>query len=137
MSKKLSVSTVINEGGREGVSKSLNGHLEVKTTGTKKEGYTNPEELFAAGFSACFNGALIFPLERDGHGDLPRSIRAEVTLLGDLPDFNTLHLAVHLIGKIEGLSKEQTLAYMKETDDICPYSKAIKGNVEVTFEAEE
>ncbi|MGX7196420.1 Ohr family peroxiredoxin [Enterococcus olivae] len=137
MSKKMGVSTVINEGGREGVSKSLSGHLEVKTTGTKKEGYTNPEELFAAGFSACFNGALIFPLERDGHGDLPRSIRAEVTLLGDLPDFTTLHLAVHLIGKIEGLSKEQTLNYMKETDDICPYSKAIKGNVEVTFEAEE
>ena len=44
MSKKMAVSTVINEGGREGVSKSLNGHLEVKTTGTKKEGYTNPEE---------------------------------------------------------------------------------------------
>lgn len=137
MSKKMGVATVINEGGREGVSKSLNGHLEVKTTGVKKEGYTNPEELFAAGFSACFNGALVFPLERDGHGDLPRSIRAEVTLLGDLPDFTTLHLAVHLIGKIEGLSKEETLKYMKETDNICPYSKAIKGNVEVTFEAED
>ena len=137
MSKKMGVATVINEGGREGVSKSLNGHLEVKTTGVKKEGYTNPEELFAAGFSACFNGALVFPLERDGHGDLPRSIRAEVTLLGDLPDFTTLHLAVQLIGKIEGLSKEETLKYMKETDNICPYSKAIKGNVEVTFEAED
>lgn len=137
MSKKMGVATVINEGGREGVSKSLNGDFEVKTTGTKKSGYTNPEELFAAGFSACFNGALIFPLERDGHGDLPRSIRAEVTLLGDLPDFNTLHLAVHLVGKIEGLSKEETLKYMQETEDICPYSKAVKGNVELTFEAEE
>lgn len=137
MSKKMGVATVVNEGGREGVSKSLSGDFEVKTTGVKKEGYTNPEELFAAGFSACFNGALIFPLERDGHGDKPRSVRAEVTLLGDLPDFTTLHLAVHLIGKIEGLSKEETLKYMEETDNICPYSKAIKGNVEVTFEAEE
>lgn len=133
----MGVSTVINEGGREGVSKSLNGSFEVKTAGTAKEGYTNPEELFAAGFSACFNGAMIFPLQRDGHGDLPRSIRAEVTLLGDLPDFNTLHLAVHLVGKVEGLSKEETLNYMKETDSICPYSKAVHGNVEVTYEAED
>ena len=76
-------------------------------------------------------------MERDGHGDLPRSLRAEVTLLGDLPDFNTLHLAVHLVGKIEGLSKEETLKYMQETEDICPYSKAVKGNVELTFEAED
>ena len=136
MSKKMGISTVINEGGREGVSKSLNGEFEVKTSGTKKEGFTNPEELFAAGFSACFNGALQFPLERDGYGDRQRSIRAEVTLLGDLPDFTTLHLAVTLVGKIEGLSKEETIKYLKETDDICPYSKAIKGNVEVTFDAE-
>jgi len=137
MSKKMSVSTVINEGGREGVSKSLNGYLEVKTTGTKKEGYTNPEELFAAGISACFNGAMVFPLERDGLGDKHRSVRAEVTLLGDLPDFTTLHLAVHLIGKIDGVSKEDTLKYMEETDGICPYSKAIHGNVEVTYDAED
>lgn len=133
MSKKMSVSTVVNTGGREGISKSTNGFLEVKTAGTKKEGFTNPEELFAAGFAACFNGALIFPLERDGHGDLNRSIRAEVTLLGDLPDHTTLHLEVTLIGKIDGLTAEETLNYMKETDDICPYSKAIKNNVNVTL----
>ncbi len=137
MSKKMGVSTVINEGGREGVSKSLNGDFEVKTTGTNKAGYTNPEELFAAGIAACFNGAMVFPLERDGLGDRNRSVRAEVTLLGDLPDFTTLHLAVKLIGKIDGLSKEDAEKYMKETDSICPYSKAISGNVEVTYEAED
>ncbi|MHC5247453.1 Ohr family peroxiredoxin [Enterococcus sp. LJL90] len=136
MSKKMSVSTVINEGGREGESKSVTGFLDVKTTGTKKEGYTNPEELFAAGFAACFNGAMVFPLERDGHGDLHRSVRAEVALFGDLPDFNSLHLEVTLIGKIDGLSKEETLKYMKETEGICPYSKAIEGNVKLTVDAE-
>ena len=76
---------------------------------------------------------MVFPLERDGLGDKHRSVRAEVTLLGDLPDFTTLHLAVHLIGKIDGVSKEDTLKYMEETDGICPYSKAIHGNVEVTI----
>lgn len=138
MSKKLSISTVINEGGREGVSHSLNDEFQVKTSGTKKKGYTNPEELFAAGISACFNGALTFPLERDGFADRKRTIRAEVTLLGDLPDdFTTLHLAVNLIGKIDGLSKEDTLKYLQETENICPYTKAIKGNVELTFSAED
>ncbi len=137
MAKKLGIATVVNEGGREGVSKSLNGDFEVKTTGTNKKGYTNPEELFAAGISACFNGAMQFPLERDGLGDRNRTIRAEVTLLGDLPDdFTTLHLAVTLKGKIEGLTKDDTVKYMKETEAICPYTKAIDGNVEISYEAE-
>jgi len=132
------MSTVINEGGREGVSKSVSGDFEAKTTGTRKKGYTNPEELFAAGISACFNGAIQFPLERDGLGERKRTIRAEVVLFGDLPDdYTTLHLGVTLIGKIEGITKEEALKYMKETDAICPYSKAVKGNVEIKYEAEE
>lgn len=138
MSNKMSVSTVINEGGREGVSKSLSGDFEVKTTGTNKKGYTNPEELFAAGISACFNGAIQFPLERDGLGDRDRTIRAEVALYGDLPDdHTTLHLEVTLIGKIDGVSKEDTLKYMEETDSICPYSKAVHGNINIDYKAEE
>ena len=135
--KKMSTSTVINTGGREGESKSVTGSLDVLTTGVKKEGYTNPEELFAAGLAACFNGAMQFPLEQDGLGDKKREIRAEVSLLGDLPDFTTLHLEVVLIGKIEGLSKEDTVKYMTETENICPYTKAIKGNVAVKFDAED
>ncbi|AOF48022.1 Ohr family peroxiredoxin [Tetragenococcus halophilus] len=138
MSNKMSVSTVINEGGREGVSRSLNGDFEVKTSGTNKKGYTNPEELFAAGFSACFNGAIQFPLDRDGLGDRDRSIRAEVTLYGDLPDdHTTLHLEVTIIGKIDGVSKEDTVKYLQETDSICPYSKAVNGNIDVKYEAAE
>ncbi|PAB00796.1 Ohr family peroxiredoxin [Enterococcus canintestini] len=135
--KKMSTSTVINTGGREGESKSVTGSLDVLTTGVKKEGYTNPEELFAAGLAACFNGAMQFPLERDGLGDKKREIRAEVSLLGDLPDFTTLHLEVVLIGKIEGLRKEDTVKYMTETENICPYTKAIEGNVAVKFDAED
>ena len=68
MSKKISLSTVVNTGGRDGEVKSVTGDLNLKTSMAKKEGYTNPEELFAAGLSACFNGALSFPLQRDGLG---------------------------------------------------------------------
>ncbi|MDT2757438.1 Ohr family peroxiredoxin [Enterococcus asini] len=136
MSKKISLSTVVNTGGREGEVKSVTGDLDMKTSMTKKAGYTNPEELFAAGLTACFNGAMSFPLERDGHGDKKRTVRAEVSLLGDLPDFTTLHLAVLLTGHIEGLSAEETKKYMEETENICPYTKAVKGNIEVTFAAE-
>lgn len=136
MSKKMSLSTVVNTGGREGEVKSVTGDLDMKTSMTKKAGYTNPEELFAAGLTACFNGAMSFPLERDGHGDKKRTVRAEVSLLGDLPDFTTLHLAVLLTGHIEGLSAEETKKYMEETENICPYTKAVKGNIEVTFAAE-
>ncbi|MFV0558760.1 MAG: Ohr family peroxiredoxin [Enterococcus sp.] len=136
MSKKIMISTAINSGGREGHSQSVGGSLDVKTTMTRKEGFTNPEELFAAGISACFNGAMVFPLERDGYGDRERKIRAEVTLLGDLPDYTTLHLAVTLIGSIDGLTGDQVLEYMKETEHICPYTKAINGNVELTLKGE-
>ncbi|MFW3589712.1 Ohr family peroxiredoxin [Vagococcus fluvialis] len=135
MSNKMSISTVVNSGGREGESKSVTGFLDLKTSGQRKEGYTNPEELFAAGISACFNGALEFPLKRDGLADRNREIRAEVTLFGDLPDEHSLHLEVALIGKIEGVSKDDTMKYLKETESICPYTKAIKGNVNITLVA--
>lgn len=132
---KISTNTVINEGGREGLSYAPNKSFEVKTSMTPKAGYTNPEQLFAAGFSACFNSALTFVLQKEGLGDLKRSMRAEVSLVGDAKalDFN---LEVTLIGKIEGLSKEKTLELMKITDSVCPYSKAVQGNIPVHLEAE-
>lgn len=136
MTKKLMVATVINHGGREGEVESVNGSLNLKTTMTKKEGFSNPEELFAAGISACFNGALSFPLERDGLGERSRKVRAEVSLLGDLPDFTTLHLAVTLIANIDGLTHDEVLKYMQETEQICPYTKAVQGNIELTLVGE-
>ena len=136
MMSKISLSTVVNKGGREGEAQSVTGFLNVKTTMTRKEGYTNPEELFAAGLASCFNGALSFPLERDGLGSREREVRAEVVLNGDLPDFTTLHLSAKLIVKIDGLTAEETLKYVQEAEGICPYTKAIKGNVVVELAAE-
>ncbi|GED80118.1 MULTISPECIES: Ohr family peroxiredoxin [Amylolactobacillus] len=132
--KKISVKTAINEGGREGVSYTPNKSFEVKTSMTETPDTVTPELLFAAGFSACFNGAMSFPLEADGKGDLPRKLRAEVSLYNGVgTDFK---LRVTLIGHIEGLSKDETLSYMKKGEQICPYSKATAGNIEVVLEAE-
>jgi len=52
-------------------------------------------------------------------------------------DYTTLHLEVTIIGKIDGVSKEDTVKYLKETDNICPYSKAVSGNIDVKYEAAE
>lgn len=133
--KKISVKTMINEGGREGTSTSPSGSLAVRTSMSDKPGTTTPEELFAAGFSACFNGAMIFPLEDDGRGDLHRTVRAEVGLFAG-PGKSDFKLRVTLIGHVDGLTKDETIAYMQKTEHICPYSLATAGNVEVVLEAE-
>lgn len=52
-------------------------------------------------------------------------------------DHTTLHLEVTIIGKIDGVSKEDTVKYLQETDSICPYSKAVNGNIDVKYEAAE
>ncbi|WP_071130477.1 Ohr family peroxiredoxin [Enterococcus timonensis] len=136
MTEKISVATVVNTGGREGHSQSLTGELDVLTSATKKAGYTNPEELFAAGFSACFNSAMIYPLQKRDLEDLPRAIRCEVSLMGE-PKSGNYELAVKLIGKIDTLSQEDTKQIMEETMEVCPYSKAVHGNIKVEIEAEE
>ncbi|MCD2256124.1 Ohr family peroxiredoxin [Lactobacillus sp. CC-MHH1034] len=133
--KKISVKTMINEGGREGESKAPNGSLDVRTSMSDKPGTTTPEQLFAAGYSACFNGAMSFPLEADGKGDLKRNVRAEVELFNG-PEPTDFQLRVTLIGHIEGLSSEETMAYMQKAEQICPYAKAVAGNIEVDLKAE-
>lgn len=139
MSQKISVATVINEGGREGRSKSVTGELDVLTSMTKKKGYTNPEELFAAGFAACYNGAIHFALNKRGLGDLKRSIRCEVSLMKDDPTEEgaapDLNLAVEIIGEIPELDHDQVVEILEETVDVCPYSKAVKGNIAIKVTA--
>lgn len=108
--KKISVKTMVNEGGREGESKAPNGSLDVRTSMSDKPGTTTPEQLFAAGFSACFNGAMVFPLEAAGKGDLNRTVRAEVELYNG-PTKTDFKLKVHLIGHVDGLSLKKQLVY--------------------------
>ena len=120
-------------GGREhGVSKSSDGNLDIKlsTPGTGGTG-TNPEQLFAAGWSACFEGALGIAA-RKKHINLPEntSIDAEVDLCaGDGGVFLQARLHIDLTG----LDRKVAQELVEEASHTCPYSKAIAGNVKVDY----
>jgi osmotically inducible protein OsmC len=120
-------------GGREhGVSRSSDGHLDIKlsTPGTAGSG-TNPEQLFAAGWSACFEGAMGLAA-RKRKITLPAdlAIDAEVDLcLADGAYFLQARLNVSL----PGLEREVAKALTDEAHQTCPYSKAIRGNIDVAI----
>jgi osmotically inducible protein OsmC len=120
-------------GGREhGVSRSSDGHLDImlSTPGTAGMG-TNPEQLFAAGWSACFEGAMGIAA-RKMRVAIPAdmAIDAEVDLnLGDDGYFLRARLNVSL----PGLEHDVAQALADAAHQTCPYSKAIRGNVDVTI----
>lgn len=118
-------------GGREhGMSRSSDGNLEIKlsTPGTGKPG-TNPEQLFAAGWSACFEGAMGIAA-RKKRITLPEdtAIDAEVDLCTDGKEYS---LQARLNISIPGLDREVAQQLVDAAHQTCPYSKAIRGNVNV------
>ena len=118
-------------GGREhGVSRSSDGHLDIKlsTPGTAGSG-TNPEQLFAAGWSACFEGAMGLAA-RKRKITLPAdlAIDAEVDLcLADGAYFLQARLNVSL----PGVEPDVARALTDAAHQTCPYSKATRGNIDV------
>ncbi|MGY2461428.1 organic hydroperoxide resistance protein [Vreelandella sulfidaeris] len=123
-------------GGREGQTKSSDGALDVKLSTPKELGGaggdgTNPEQLFAAGYSACFLGALKhvasqekvkLPPETkiDGHvgiGAIPTGFGIEVELKISLP----------------GLEQDVAQQLIDKAHTVCPYSNATRGNINVTL----
>ncbi|WP_312991214.1 organic hydroperoxide resistance protein [Chryseobacterium flavum] len=120
-------------GGREGISKSSDGHLQIKlsTPGGTEPG-TNPEQLFAAGWSACFIGALgIAARKRKIRLSSETAVNAEVDLcMNNDAYFLQARLAVSLPG-IEG---EIARTLVEEAHQTCPYSKATRGNIHVEID---
>ncbi|MCU5747080.1 organic hydroperoxide resistance protein [Staphylococcus sp. SQ8-PEA] len=94
---------------------------------------TNPEQLFAAGYASCFNGAFDLILKQNK----VRDAKPEVTLtvrLEDDPDAESPKLGVDIDAKVQNvLSQEEAEKYLKEAHDFCPYSKATRGNIEVNL----
>lgn len=131
--KKLYETTMTNKGGRNGEVFSPDHSLEFKvsTPGTKGEG-TNPEQLFAAGYSSCFNSALEMILSQAGK-KVDSTIDCTVSLLNEAK--TGLQLQVVLEGEIEGFTSEETSEWMKKAHEVCPYSKATQGNIEVILKA--
>lgn len=118
-------------GGREGVARSLDGHLDVKLSRPAGGGSgTNPEQLFAAGWSACFLSAMQVVVNRIKLA-LPDSaaIDAEVDL-GPIGD--AFGLVVRLDVSLPGVEHDLAHRLIDETHQVCPYSRATHGNINVT-----
>jgi Ohr subfamily peroxiredoxin len=128
--KTLYTAKVLTTGGRDGTSRSSDGRLDVRlsTPGSIGSG-TNPEQLFAAGWSACFEGAIAIAA-RKMNIPLPNSmaIDAEVDLnVADGAYFLSARLNVSLPGMDPDLARE----VVNVAHQTCPYSKATRGNIEV------
>lgn len=124
-------------GGRQGrvVSSDKVLDLDLKTP---KElggsgGYgTNPEQLFAAGYSACFDSALNLVIRSQKIKDVTATaVTANVSILKG--EGNGFKLAVELEIEIEGISKETAQELVEMAHQVCPYSNATRGNIDVTL----
>ena len=117
-------------GGRDGgVSKSDDGHLDVTHTPPGKGDGTNPEQLFAAGYSACFIGAMRAVAARQKL-DLPQelSVDAEVDLG---PVGQAFGVAVRLTVHLPGMDEDAARQLIDAAHQVCPYSNATRGNIPV------
>jgi osmotically inducible protein OsmC len=119
--------------GREhGMARSSDGHLDIRLSSPGTDGIgTNPEQLFAAGWSACFEGAMGTAARRK-RITLPEdtAIDAEVDLC---LEGRELFLQARLNITIPGMDREMAQQLVDEARGICPYSKAIKGNVNADY----
>jgi osmotically inducible protein OsmC len=126
-------------GGREGHVRSSDGILDIDLRPPKEMGgaggtATNPEQLFSAGYAACFESALRGVARSQKKPLRDGGITARVTL--NLTDDKRYLLGVELRGRFEGLAEEDTIALMRAAHDVCPYSNATRGNIEVRLLAE-
>ncbi len=117
------------EGGRNGHVRSHDGKLDLELSPPGSSGTgTNPEQLFAAGFSACFFSALLYH-GRHASVDLSDArIDAAVELVEAGGDYSlTTKLDVHA----SSVPEEQLAELVRKADGTCPYSKATRGNIDV------
>jgi osmotically inducible protein OsmC len=119
-------------GGREGASRSSDGKLDILLSPPGSTGVgTNPEQLFAAGWSACFIGAM-----RRAAGNLKIQLPADLAVDTEV-DLGTggdeYFIQARLTISLPGLAREAAEAVIQGAHQLCPYSKATRGNIDVTL----
>jgi lipoyl-dependent peroxiredoxin len=133
LEKVLYTANVHTTGGRDGASRSDDGRLDIKLSPPGPSGTgTNPEQLFAAGWSACFLSAMGLVASKMKI-TLPadKSIEAEV----DLGTSNgAFFLQARLNVSLPGLEREVAQAVVDAAHQTCPYSKATRGNINVVIQ---
>lgn len=130
--------TATTTAGRGGHAKTDDGHLDLHLSVPKGLGGpggdgTNPEQLFALGYSACFGGAMALAAKEKKIALSNVSITAKVSIGKQGGGFG---LAVELIGHLPEVPQADAQALMEATHKICPYSKATRNNIEVKLTAE-
>lgn len=121
-------------GGRDGRAVSSDGALDVRLTTPKELGgaggdATNPEQLFAAGYAACFIGALKYVAAQNKQ-PLPRDVAIDSSV-GIGPSGKGFAIEVDLKVHLPGMDREAAEALVAEAHQVCPYSNATRGNVDV------
>ncbi|MFF2908721.1 organic hydroperoxide resistance protein [Paenibacillus sp. NPDC057934] len=133
--KALYTATATVHGGREGSFESSDGALKHNLSMPKELGGpggtgTNPEQLFAAGYGACYESALANIARKEGVKLQEVEVTSNVMIGKDDSD-GGFKLAVRLDVKIPGVDKAQAEDLAKKAHAFCPYSKATRGNIEV------
>jgi len=135
--KAIYSATATSTGGREGQSKSSDGKLELAlSTPTELGGAggdgTNPEQLFAAGYSACFIGAMKFVAAADKIA-LPEDVSVTATIgIGEHPKGTGFNICADLEVRIPGMDADAANKLVEDAHQICPYSNATRGNIDLS-----
>jgi Ohr subfamily peroxiredoxin len=131
----LYTATATASGGRDGSARTDDGVLDVALTtpralgGPGTAGATNPEQLFAAGYAACFDSAPRFVARSQGVTVTESAVTAEVGIGPNAT--GGFGLAVALTVSLPGLERDAAETLVKTAHQVCPYSNATRGNIEV------
>jgi Ohr subfamily peroxiredoxin len=137
--KALYTATATATGGRAGTAKSSDGAIDVTLSTPKELGGaggpgTNPEQLFAAGYSACFIGAM-----KAVAGKQKIALPAEVSITSDVAIGSHANkpgafgIQVDMKISVPGMDRAQLEELVKTAHEVCPYSNATRGNVDVSL----
>jgi lipoyl-dependent peroxiredoxin len=135
--KPLYTARATATGGRSGHAVTDDGQVDVHLKPPKEMGGpgggANPEQLFAAGYAACFQSALAAVGRRQGVDTADSLVEADVTI-GTIGN-GQYGLAVTLKVSIPGVPPDTVAALAEAAHQVCPYSNATRGNIEVTLES--
>ncbi len=132
---KILTRSALSKGGRDGRIQSRQGKLDLQMAKPKELGgedneETNPEEIFAAGYSACFASSLEYMLTNEEVSYASIEVEAEVHLVTDSND-GGFKFDIDLHVTLEGPDENTSAKLIDQAYAFCPYSKAITNNVEV------
>jgi Ohr subfamily peroxiredoxin len=128
--------TATATGGRDGHAATKDGSLDVKLSTPKELGGgggpgNNPEQLFAAGYSACFIGAMKFVASQGGPAKVPGDTSVTTTVGIGPRSEGGFGLDVDMEVSLPGVDRAAAEALVEQAHKICPYSNAVRGNVNV------